>query len=575
MGYPNLTGSPLNVIVKVYDYQSTIACLGYDLTVGFAVEPCAGLADDAFEDFDSCSNPMPLAPGFYPNLRSMISDRDFFLVDVPVHGKLEVVTGTPAWGDGGVNYHVFPNGCSAGPMTLEDDWTWFNETGQPKQVVFGAYPAYYRACKTYHMNVSVTLTQCAALSDDVYEDNDTCATAAFLSPGHHLGLSVLVDDPDFYEVSVPAYGAVSAKITASNLGAIVPETYPETCDPPPPGFWFDHVAFTNDTPNPVSRVFKIGSEGPPGDNCSSYDLEVVNYDMPCLTGLPDRFESNDDCQSAVPLSNGFFTDLGIDALDVFDYFEVCLADGATGQVDMHFDRLLHAMRVDLYDPTIASCGSEAGRLIGSYPYSSDLATFTYTNNTGADKIYMVRVGWRYLHQGFNGSTPCAQYDLGISGFGACGTGETGIRFCDPMDQNSTGLPTILTGNIGSGSGSGLHLEAAQGPPGEFGYLLVGGGFTQPGVSLGDGRLCLTGGPNQVFGRYNSSGIQNSLGVFDGLGAFISLGNPPPGGTGYDIPAQLPVTGLPQIQTGETWHFQLWHRDIPSSSNLSNGLSVQF
>ena len=35
--------------------------------------------------------------------------------------------------------------------------------------------------------------------------------------------------------------------------------------------------------------------------------------------------------------------------------------------------------------------------------------------------------------------------------------------CVPL-PNSTGVPTLLTGTMGSGSGSGLHLEATNGPP---------------------------------------------------------------------------------------------------------------
>ena len=36
-------------------------------------------------------------------------------------------------------------------------------------------------------------------------------------------------------------------------------------------------------------------------------------------------------------------------------------------------------------------------------------------------------------------------------------------FCNPADLNSTGMPTLLIGGFGSGSGSDLHLEAFDGP----------------------------------------------------------------------------------------------------------------
>ncbi|MCA9003608.1 MAG: hypothetical protein KDB61_16915 [Planctomycetes bacterium] len=86
---------------------------------------------------------------------------------------------------------------------------------------------------------------------------------------------------------------------------------------------------------------------------------------------------------------------------------------------------------------------------------------------------------------------------------------------------------------------------------------------------------MTWGTAQVFGRYNTTGALNSLGQFDNSGTFISLGNTPLGGTGYDVPSEIPVPSLPLIQSGETWNFQLWHRETGGSSNFSNGLSVTF
>ena len=159
-----------------------------------------------------------------------------------------------------------------------------------------------------------------------------------------------------------------------------------------------------------------------------------------------------------------------------------------------------------------------------------------------------------------------------------GAGGTGTPFCSPNENNSTGMPTVMTASFGTGVGSDLNLDAAQGPPNQFGYFLVGTGVNEPGIMLpnSSGRLCLLLGSGNTIGRYNISGTQyNSLGRFDGAGNLINQVGTSLAGSGFDVPTALPLTNLPQIMTGQTWHFQLWHRDIGGLSNFSNGLSVDF
>ncbi|HRV81325.1 MAG TPA: hypothetical protein P5218_07815, partial [Planctomycetota bacterium] len=148
-------------------------------------------------------------------------------------------------------------------------------------------------------------------------------------------------------------------------------------------------------------------------------------------------------------------------------------------------------------------------------------------------------------------------------------------FCDPANVNSTGLPAQMTGNLNSGSGSGLHLECSQGPSTQFGYFLVGTGSADPGTPLSQGRLCLALTAGNQFGRYNGvGGGGNSVGQFDGAGIFQNLVGSSAVGSGFDVPSALPTIGG-TIQAGETWHFQLWYREAAGQSNFSNGLTVQF
>ena len=98
------------------------------------------------------------------------------------------------------------------------------------------------------------------------------------------------------------------------------------------------------------------------------------------------------------------------------------------------------------------------------------------------------------------------------------------------------------------------------------------GSVDPGVSVGDGRLCLTA----PFGRYSptAGGSLNSIGVFDAGGVFQNLAGTSSVGSGFDVPPALPSPPGGMINTGATWHFQLWYRDS-HETNLSDGVSVTF
>ena len=109
----------------------------------------------------------------------------------------------------------------------------------------------------------------------------------------------------------------------------------------------------------------------------------------------------------------------------------------------------------------------------------------------------------------------------------------------------------------------MTLVASSLPTGSTGYLLVSAntGFSpNPGGSLGN--LCL-GAP---IGRYVGPG---------------QIGN---SGTAGEIALALDLTALPQptgfvsAMPGETWYWQLWHRDSLGGqpvSNFTNGLAVSF
>ena len=173
-----------------------------------------------------------------------------------------------------------------------------------------------------------------------------------------------------------------------------------------------------------------------------------------------------------------------------------------------------------------------------------------------------------------GPETCNLYDLVIQGSGDCG-GFRGTTYCDPMDVNSTGLPTRLTGMNSGSAGSGLRLLANQGPSNQFGYFLIGSTRSEPGVALGNGRLCLSDSGGAIIGRYNHQGSRNSTGRFDGSGIFQKLVGTSSSGIGFDVPLSTPFSGGGTLSGGVRANFQLWHREPNGQSNFSNGLGVVF
>lgn len=153
---------------------------------------------------------------------------------------------------------------------------------------------------------------------------------------------------------------------------------------------------------------------------------------------------------------------------------------------------------------------------------------------------------------------------------------TGSTFCDPMDPNSTGHPTRMFALSSSELSSGVHLEASSGPVGQMGYFLIGTSPAEPGIAISEGRLCLSLSSQNLIGRYNVPGTSmNSMGTFDSAGIFQNAVGTSARGTGFDLPTALPFVSNPSILAGQTWHFQLWHREANGQANFSNGVAIGF
>ncbi len=152
----------------------------------------------------------------------------------------------------------------------------------------------------------------------------------------------------------------------------------------------------------------------------------------------------------------------------------------------------------------------------------------------------------------NPSSTCTQ-----SGGG--GGASIGTNYCGPANNNSTGNPTVISA-FGSTfvADNFVDLTSSAMPVNQFGYYITSQtqGFVPfPGGS--QGNLCLSGSIGRYSNNIMSSGSAGSITLS------IDLTNTP-----------LP-SGPTTIAPGETWNWQMWHRDVGGKSNFSDGISILF
>ncbi|MEZ5976406.1 MAG: hypothetical protein R3E96_16650 [Planctomycetota bacterium] len=430
-----------------------------------------------------------------------------------------------------------------------------------------AYPTNTQTCTQYELDVALVANPCVGVQDDNFEDNDSCAAASVIAPGSYTGLFASTTDLDFYKIDVPN-GMILNVDLAGYTYDVDFDFYVGGCGVTPI-FYADDFSYSNNTGATQTVIFEAISDPTNAQPCTVYDLNISMVPDPCA-GPDDNFEDNDDCATATQVGDGTYTGLIILPTDN-DYFTFCVPDGATVNVEIYFTDALADIDLFLREASSPYCGTGYNALndMLGYGYSvTDNEIVAWTNNLGYDATLVAEVDWFSA-----GTHQCNTYDLFLNGTGCSGGSVT--TFCDPMNVNSTGLPTVTVATLGSGVGSGLHLDSNQGPPSQFGYYLIGNTFAEPGLVVSNGRLCLGVGAGTAIGRYNVLGQMNSIGQFNASGVLQNFTGTSTTGTGFDVPAAMPFTGSPVIQSGETWHFQLWHRESGGFSNFSNGVSVTF
>ncbi|MDF1837666.1 MAG: hypothetical protein P1V35_07355 [Planctomycetota bacterium] len=400
---------------------------------------------------------------------------------------------------------------------------------------------------------------------------NTCSNPQVITPGAYSG-TALDGQFYFYAVDVPAGYVIDVEETLDSNHAVY-ELWDVSCvnvlnSHHGPGL--NDVRWYNTTGSASQVVVNVWQFSSVGGSSTDYGFNLSVTAGPCPE---DRLENNDSCAGAVSVQEGLYLDLFVAENDK-DFYAFDVPVGATASI-----ALLHPASSGNVDGFLRQAGSSAcgtGQgggvdLLASAETNQDWDSMDWTNTTGSTASVVLEVLVRDT-AGFD----CNTYDLILSGLVAPGTSQIGPVFCNPMDANSTGVPTRLGGHWGSGVGSDLHLDATSGPPNQIGYVLVGSSAAVPGIPISQGRLCMGTQSTDVLGRYNVDGGPHiSVGMFDANGVLQNLVGTSASGSGFDVPSTLPIAGFPTIVSGSTWHFQLWHRENGGASNFSNGLSVTF
>ncbi len=198
-----------------------------------------------------------------------------------------------------------------------------------------------------------------------------------------------------------------------------------------------------------------------------------------------------------------------------------------------------------------------------YPYSArsnDESMWTCDVGLGLDDPY----SWRSSDTGDpQASVTSALGDIGSPGrftVAACGDLAFGDTYCT-SNPNSTGQIGELTA-LGNPvvAANDFSLMGSKLPPNQFGFYLAGRtqGVT-PMAGGSQGVLCLGGSIGRLLG---------TLAMSNGAGELTGSVNL------FAIPEGASISA---VMPGETWNFQLWHRDVnpTATSNFTEAIEVVF
>ncbi|MBL4770941.1 MAG: hypothetical protein JKY61_07340 [Planctomycetes bacterium] len=521
---------------------------------------CGSNSDDIYEDNDTFPTAALMPPGSYRGLTVKATDPDFFNLTVPA-GQRALISASPT------TYPVdltllAPSGALlvtvGDPFGVDKLWIYENTTAAPRDLVL-MVGTLDPVCRSYGFEFNTELAGCMNRPDDLFEENDTCATAARLVPGIYKGLLGSESDADVYEVLVPAGMVLNVVGSMPGLvGSIGGYRRPGMLDcsqnNATADFIGNHARYANDTGVTQNVLFVVSPGDLIGGECYEYQLSVHLDPDYCGSLLPDGLDQTGQSW----LEDGAYPNLGVDNREN-DIYDICIPDGGVVHLGLSYNSNAGTLEARLWD-------NDSGRLLGWTGSQGVASPLIWANDESREVQgrFEVRFSSGLIYD-------CIEYDLTVQGTCGCHK-QVGESFCTPSANSQFPNGSWMTGDLDCGAAArDLVLRVQQGPPNQFGYFLMAANSAEPGVSIGSGELCLSG----AVVRFHQGNSTNSLGQFNSVGSFESLtGNGDATGSGFNVPIGFPYSGT-LITAGDTWHFQLWHRDLGGASNFSSGLSVVF
>ncbi|MCA8981928.1 MAG: PPC domain-containing protein [Planctomycetes bacterium] len=574
----NSTAAPVDLTWRVF-VQPGERCNLYDMNLSVAPDPCVLGANDSFAPNASCATAPTIAAGLYPDLYVSGWTADCFKISVPAGDVLNVDIhyvsgfnedlGIRLYADSACSNqldHDFWGGnnsvtTGSGSLSVQDYWV---------RVVTGLGSG----CNSYDLVVSMTPDPCLTAVDDALEPNDSCVTAATLTPGVYTNLLCTETDPDCYKIVLQPGERIITDLSFAQSGATLSSSlqdalcvtlldYGGAADG-------SHTEWANYGGLPVDVVLKVEVQDAAGRSCGNYDLIVDVIVDPCLSTPDDVYEDNDDCANAVVLPEGLHQDLYVHKVDP-DYYLVNVLLGDTLDLTLDYDTAGTDVRLLLYEITPTNggtCGD--GSSYEAFGFGSGQTRSISWLNDIASGTFVVAVSVTS-----SSSSDCTGYSLAVSGGGQ--PFATAMCFGDGMTdagQGFTGCPCANNSAVGAKEGclnstghgatiaatgsnvfaaDDLGFEIAQARPNQPSLLVQGSAHVA--IPFKDGILCM-GNPTERV----------EVVILDAAGE---------GSTTSSIVTEGNIAG-----PGITRYYQAWYRDPQLSpcgtgSNFTHGLRIDW
>ena len=409
-------------------------------------------------------------------------------------------------------------------------------------------------CGDYRLFSSIQ----ACPGDDLLENFDDCNSSlplANVSAVQQRRLAVLDGDDDWFDIPLQPGERLDASIffehARADIDLYLRDQTGGTCGNTLTSgvSTTDHemVMYTNNTNGPMDIAVGVVFFGTVnGDLCNDYELA---YEVIAAPG-DDPFENNDDICSPAPIDLGVFNDLIVFENDS-DFYSFDVFTNERAKLAVDFTHTNGDIDLRLWD---VSAGCANAILVDSSGSTSDYEEVEITSTAAGFTDFVLEVFYFPSNGGNN------EYDLTVA-FGR--VGDVGEVVCVGQ-PNSRGLQGYTYGSGSASIGANdLVLNSQDLPFNAFGFFNTSMGY---GVVLNaggsQGHLCIAGAPT---GRFVGPGQIMSSGAIGSMSLPIDLGSIPQ------------PTGLVAGVAGDTWFFQLWHRDVGplgSSSNFTGTTRVR-